>query len=338
LVRKVPSREVQSPVVTGWPTANPPRLLVITGATCSGKSEAALGLAPLLAGEILSADSMQVYRGMDIGTAKPSAAERAQVRHHLLDVVNPAQPFSVAAFKDLADQCVEEVNGRGGLPIMVGGTGLYVRAVVENYDLTAEDPAPDLRERWRAVAAQDGAAALHARLRAVDPVSATRIHENDMRRVVRALEVFERTGHPISASVDRTARRGRRYDVLQFAITWPRDELHRRIDRRVDRMLDLGLVDEVDGLRRGCGLGPVAAQALGYREILAYLEGHTSLGEAASAIKTATRRLAKRQLTWFRAQDGLEWIAADPATWPDGVVAVIVSRVAERWTRMYNRG
>lgn len=313
-----------------------PPLLVLVGPTAAGKSEVALGVAERLRVEIVSGDSMQVYRGMDVGTAKPTPWERAAVPHHLLDLVQPVEPFSVAAFKEEADRCIRDVHHRGHLPFLVGGSGLYIRAVVENYDLAPDEADPSIRDRWRRVAQREGTAALHRKLEEVDPAAAARIHPNDLRRLVRALEVYERTGHPISEAVERTEARGRQYDVLQVGLTWTREELYRRIDLRVERMLAAGLVAEVQRLG-AAGFGRVARQALGYKEILPHLSGEMSLEAAVSTLKQDTRRFAKRQLTWFRAQRDIHWVETDSAGWPGAVVAKIVRLVAEKWPGMYNR-
>ncbi len=314
-----------------------PPLLVLVGPTASGKSEVAMGVAQRLRVEIVSGDSMQVYRGMDVGTAKPSPLERAAVPHHLLDLVDPREPFSVAAFKEEADRSIVEVHQRGNLPFLVGGSGLYIRAVVENYDLSPDETDASIRDKWRLAAQREGMAALHRKLGEVDPAAAARIHPNDLRRLVRALEVWERTGHPISEAVGRTGARGRLYDVLQMGLAWPREELYRRIDRRVDRMIAAGLVGEVERLAAR-GFGQVAGQALGYKEFLPSLRGEISLEEAAARLKQDTRRFAKRQLTWFRAQPEVHWIETGAAGWPEGVVEETVRLVAEKWPGMYNRG
>jgi tRNA dimethylallyltransferase len=277
--------------------------LVLSGPTGSGKSRLGVELAERLGAEIVSMDSMALYRGMDIGTAKPSAAEQARVRHHLIDVLEPWESASVAWWLEQARQACTDIRQRGRRPLFVGGTPLYLKALL--YGLFAGPPADlALRQRLEEEAGRAGGGALHARLAAVDPASAARLHPNDLRRVIRALEVWELTGKPLSAwqTQWRTERPGPEDEMPR--VVWldvPRAELYRRIDARVVQMVEAGLVEETRRLvQLGRPLSREARQAVGYREMFAYLEGRVGLEEAIGQIQQRTRQLAKRQLTWLR--------------------------------------
>jgi tRNA dimethylallyltransferase len=289
------------------------RALILTGPTGSGKSRLALDLAERLGAEIVSMDSMALYRGMDIGTAKPSAADRACVPHHLLDVLDPWESASVAWWLARAAECCRDIVGRGRHPLLVGGTPLYLKALL--YGLFEGPPADEeVRRRLTAEAEREGPQALHARLARVDPASAARLHPNDLRRVIRALEVRELTGRPISAwqtqwSVGQDSdpvERSDRIGILSHAprCLWldvPRDVLYGRIDARVERMIAEGLVEEARALRRlERPLSRAAAQALGYKEMFDHLDGRADLAATVQRIQMRSRNLAKRQLTWFR--------------------------------------
>jgi tRNA dimethylallyltransferase len=278
--------------------------LVLTGPTGSGKSRLALELAERLGAEIVSMDSMAVYRGMDVGTAKPSAEERRRVPHHLLDVLDPWQSASVAWWLAEAARCCHDISTRGRRPLIVGGTPLYLKALL--YGLFEGPPADEaLRSRLAQEAEQAGPEVLHERLARVDPVSAARLHPNDVRRVVRALEVWELTGRPMSEW--QTQWRAERPAPDPSApprvlyLDLPRPVLYHRIDERVRRMIDEGLVEEVRGLRRlSRPLSREAAQALGYKEMFEYLDGRATLEETVTRIQQRSRQFAKRQLSWFR--------------------------------------
>ncbi|HZO87106.1 MAG TPA: tRNA (adenosine(37)-N6)-dimethylallyltransferase MiaA [Chthonomonadaceae bacterium] len=290
-----------------WPGKHIP--IVLVGPTATGKTAAAVELAERIGGEIINADSMQVYRGMDIGTAKPTPEERARVRFHLLDVVTPDQPFSVAEWKERAEAALAEIATRDRWPILCGGTGLYLRALLDDWTL-AETPAdPALREQLRAEVAHLGAPALHGRLCTVDPATAARLHPNDAVRIVRALEVYHATGVPISEhqARDRAARPPR--PAFRLGLTLPRPQLYARIDARVEAMLAAGLEAEVRGLLAQ-GVSPALSplRSLGYKEMAAFLRGEIDRATAIERIKQETRRYAKRQLTWFRAEKRLHWV------------------------------
>lgn len=289
-----------------WNSAPP---IVIAGATASGKTAAAIALAERLNGEIVNADSQQVYRGMDIGTAKPTPEEQARVPFHLLDIVEPDATFSVAEWKSLAERVIHAIIGRGKRVIICGGTGMYIRALLENWTLAETPQNPEVRDALRAELQESGAPALHERLKAVDPVTAGRLHPNDGVRIVRALEVFEVTQTPISVwqAQDQSARRVR--PAHFFGLSLPRPELYARIDQRVDTMLEQGLVEEVRALiNQGYAPHHNALNSLGYKEMCAHLQGELDLQTATEAIKQNTRRYAKRQLTWFRAESRIVWV------------------------------
>jgi tRNA dimethylallyltransferase len=296
--------------VTGSPFAN---ALILTGPTASGKSALALDLAEQLNAEIVSADSMTLYRGMDIGTAKPSAADRERVPHHLIDMLDPWESASVAWWLDRAAAAVADIEGRGKTALFVGGTPFYLKAL-----LCGLFPSPpidhDLRRKLEAEAESQGPEGLHARLVAVDPVSARRLHRNDVRRVVRALEVWHLTGRPISewqrqAWWDGDTPRFRRGSCLVVDV--PRPELYARVDRRVEAMFAAGWVDEVRRLRvLPQPVSREASRALGYQEIGEFLDGRRSLPETIPEVQLRTRQYAKRQLTWFRALPGVELVEA----------------------------
>jgi tRNA dimethylallyltransferase len=286
-------------------------LLVLVGPTASGKTALALQLAERLGGEIVSADSRQIYRLMDIGTAKPTAAERARVPHHLLDVVWPDEPYTLAQYQGDATRAIADIQARGRLPLLVGGTGLYVRAVVDGLAIPAVPPQPALRAELEAEAATHGAAALHARLAVLDPPTAATIDPANVRRLVRALEVCLTTGRPLS---EQRGARPTPYRPLLLGLNTARATLYAWADGRVDGMLQAGLLAEVEALAdRGYAWELPAMSSLGYRELGAYLRGALSLPEATARMKLATHAYIRRQLTWFRPDARIHWIdAADP--------------------------
>lgn len=276
-------------------------LLAVVGPTAVGKTAISLQLAGVLSGEIISADSRQIYRGLDIGTDKASPAQQAQVPHHLLDVVDPDQVLTLAEYQRLAYAAVDAIRSRGRLPLLVGGTGLYVRAVLEGLGIPEVPPDPALRAELEAYAAHEGAAALFARLMALDPAAASRIDYRNVRRVVRALEVCLVTGRPIS---ELQAAAPPPYRILRVGLTRPRNALYARIDLRVDEMLARGLLAETQRLLEA-GYSPQlpALTGLGYRQMIQYLHGELSFDAAVAAIKQQTRRFVRQQYTWFRPDD-----------------------------------
>ena len=290
------------------------KLILIGGPTASGKTSLSIRLAKALNGEIISADSMQVYRRMDIGTAKVTKEEMEGVPHHLIDILEPDEEWNVMTFKARAEQAIQEIAGRGHLPVICGGTGFYVDALLYDTRFEDEPGQREIRQRLERRMAEEGPRILHEELRLVDPVSAEKIHYNNEKRVIRALEFFELHQEPISAHNEAMKKRESPYDFLYFAIDMDRQVLYDRIDQRVDRMIEDGLVEEVERLvREGVRPGMTSMQGLGYKEILPYLNGETTLEEAVRVLKRDTRHFAKRQLTWFRAEKPIIWLkAADP--------------------------
>ncbi len=280
----------------------PPPVVAILGPTASGKSELALDLAGRLGGEILCCDSMQVYRGMDIGTAKPTPAERAAIPHHLLDMVSPGEQFHAAAWAESARKLIESAAQRERLPVIVGGTGLYFRALVRGL-FEAPRPDPAIRARHQAEAAQHGIPALHERLRLIDPQAAAKILPGDLVRISRALEVYEQTGSTISDLRRRKAVAPARLRLFSVLLELDMDRLRARIAARVDHMMSAGFVEEVHGLRAAGFASARAMQALGYRQLGQYLDGASTLEDAIAAIKSATAAYARRQRTWFRREE-----------------------------------
>lgn len=287
-------------------------LLIICGPTASGKTAVAVALCRALDGEVISADSMQIYRGMDIGAAKPTPEEMRGVPHHLLDIVDPGESFSVAAYRERAVKAIEDVLARGKTPVVCGGTGLYIDALTRPMGFSAQGDE-SVRRPLEEIAAQDGGKeTLHGMLRDVDPESAARLHVNDVRRVIRALEVFKLTGKSLTQLMAEDRERHGAYRGKLFGLSWPREELYRRIDMRVDLMIEDGLVREVETLL-GNGLSDrsTAMQGIGYKEIARALAGDCPMEYAVSRIKQATRNYAKRQLTWFRRDERVVWIEAE---------------------------
>lgn len=284
-----------------------PKIVIILGPTGTGKTDLSLTLAPELNAEIISADSMQVYRFMDIGTAKPSPEERKRVRHHLIDVVNPDEDFNAALFAEKAGAVIERLHREGRAVLVVGGTGLYIRALTGGL---IEGPGPDreLRSRLRGELEKFGAAHLHERLKERDRAAASRIGVNDAVRIIRALEVIEGGGGSISERQKAHRFRERRYDFLKIGLQLPRQELYDRINRRCEEMVERGLADEVQRLlNEGYGEETPALQSLGYRHIVGYLRGRFTLEEALRLMQRDTRNFAKRQITWFKAEKDIEW-------------------------------
>lgn len=290
-------------------------LLAIVGPTAVGKTSLAVETALRLHGEIISADSMQVYRHLDIGTAKPTQKEREKVPHHLVDMVDPGVDYNVTQYQKDAAEAIREVAARGKLPLLVGGTGLYFNAVVYNYQFSSMEGVPQVRHRLAEEAKVEGPGALHRRLQELDPESAARIHPHDVRRTIRALEVFSLTGKPIHRQVEDTASSPSCYRILAFGLNRPRESLYRRIGERVDQMMKEGLLEEVENLlARGYSPGLKPLQGLGYRHMLLHLTGKASLEEAVELLKRDTRRYAKRQLTWFKKNKGIVWLTLENDT------------------------
>ena len=303
------------------------RVNLIIGCTASGKSRVALHLAERLGGEIVSIDSMKIYRRMDIGTAKPSAEARARVPHHLLDIVEPSEPYSLGRFVEDADAAFRDIASRGKPIVAAGGTMMFVRGIVSGvFDGPSADP--EYRAQLRARAAREGSLALHAELAALDPLAASRIHPNDLRRIERALEVHRATGRPISALQQQWAANHSPYDCRLVALRRPREQAHSRINARVLRMIEAGLLEEVRGLlAEPAGLSEQAAQAVGYAEIISHLQGACTLEQAIERIKINSRHLAKHQRTWMRHMPGLHEVDISD----EDTVESVADRVQAAW-------
>ena len=297
-------------------------LIVVAGATASGKTRLAIDIAKATGGEIVSADSMQIYKYMDIGTAKPTAAERAECPHHLIDFVEPDADFSVADYTELAHKVIDDITARGKLPVMCDGTGLYINSVVNDITFGEEQTDPALRGELNALAEREGGEYMLTMLKEFDPVSAARLHPNNLRRIVRAIEFYEASGIPISEHQERTKQAPSRYAPMMFMVDHPRDVLYDRINKRVDIMFEEGLYTEVEGLRdMGYRRELNSMQGIGYKELMAHFAGELTLDEAIDSIKQNSRRYAKRQLTWFRREERI--ISLDPASAADQAINMI---------------
>ncbi len=285
---------------------------MLAGPTAVGKTALSVSLARAVGGEIISADSMQVYRYMDIGTAKITAGEMQGIRHHLIDVLLPEDAFNVTIFQKMAISAIDEIYARGKLPILVGGTGFYIQAVLYHIHFEENDGDDGYRGSLEALAATQGSESLHRMLEAIDPEAARQIHCNNTKKIIRALEFYHQTGIRISEHNAAQRQNVSPYHYAYFVLTENREALYERIDRRVDQMISDGLVDEVRALlARGCTRDMVSMQGLGYKEIIDYLEGRTSLEEAVAILKRDTRHFAKRQLTWFRRERNVIWLNRD---------------------------
>lgn len=287
-------------------------LIVLTGPTAVGKTSLSISLAKAVNGEIISADSMQVYKKMDIGSAKIRSEEMQGIPHYLVDVLEPEEEFHIVKFQQMAKKTMEDIYSRGKIPILVGGTGFYIQAVTKDIDFTEAQQENDYRKELEALAEEKGGEHLHEMLRKVDPVSADAIHAHNIKRVIRALEFYHQNGSPISAHNEEQKQHESPYNLAYFVLNMPRELLYERIDLRVDQMMKEGLLEEVSRLKKeGCHRGMVSMQGLGYKEILAYLDGEYPLEEAVRVLKRDTRHFAKRQLTWFRREQEVIWVNKD---------------------------
>ncbi len=284
-------------------------MIVLAGPTAVGKTRLSIELAKAVDGEIISADSMQVYRHMDIGSAKIKPEQMQGIPHHMIDILEPWEPFNVAVFKEKCKRCLQGIYMRGHIPIVAGGTGFYIQALLRDIDFTENEDDTAYRAQLEDLAANEGAERLHELLRAVDPVSADAIHTNNIRRTIRALEYYHLTGERISCHNETERGKPPAYNSCYFVLNDDRERLYAGIDRRVDEMLSQGLVEEVKRLRdMGCRREMTSMQGLGYKEILAWLDGETTFEQAVEILKRDTRRFAKRQLTWFRRERGCLWV------------------------------
>lgn len=307
-------------------------LVILTGPTAVGKTALSIKLASKIGGEIISADSMQVYRQMDIGSAKIKPEEMGGIPHHLIDILEPEEEFNVCLFEKLALEAMEQIYERGHIPVVVGGTGFYIQALLYQIDFTEEETDTAYRDKLWQLGEEKGNHYLHELLRKVDPESAEEIHENNRKRVIRALEFYENCGKPISTHNKEQRQKTSAYNSCYFVLTDDRKKLYERIESRVDQMLSKGLVDEVRTLKeRGCNASMVSMQGLGYKEILEYLDGRCSLLEAVEKIKKETRHFAKRQLTWFRREKDVIWIDKQAFAYDeDAVLSCILENLRKK--------
>lgn len=289
--------------------SEPKPLIILTGPTAVGKTKLSIELAKKINGSIISADSMQVYRYMDIGTAKITKKQMQNVPHYLIDEFDPKDEFHVVRFQEYAKRYMDEIYSKGSIPILVGGTGFYIQAVLYDIDFTKVEAQEDYRKELLAFAKEHGEQALHEKLRKIDPISAQSIHPNNVKRVIRALEYYSQTGNPISKHNEVERQKASPYRFAYFVLTDDRKILYDRINQRVDQMIIDGLIEEVIHLKElGYERSLVSMQGLGYKEIYSYLEGECSLEEAIEQIKCSTRHFAKRQLTWFKREKDVIWL------------------------------
>jgi len=306
-------------------------LIVLTGPTAVGKTELSIQLAKAVQGEIISADSMQVYRYMDIGSAKIRPDEMQGIPHHLIDCYEPEEDFHVAEFQRAAKAAMKGIYERGKIPIITGGTGFYIQALVRDIDFTQAGDDPDYQRKLETLALEKGAGYLHKMLQEADPAAAEEIHVHNSKRIIRALEYYHITGEPISIHNTRERARVSPYQCACFVLNRDRQELYERIDFRVDQMLAQGLLDEVKGLlAKGYTRSMVSMQGLGYKELLDYLNGKISYEEAVCRIKRDTRHFAKRQITWFKREPDVIWLNREDFTDQEALLAFILNQLQKR--------
>lgn len=305
-------------------------LIILTGPTAVGKTELSLQLAKAVNGEMISADSMQVYRFMDIGTAKIMPEEMQGIRHHLIDVLDPTEDFNVVIFQQMAKKAMEQIYAKGKIPIVVGGTGFYIQALL--YDTSFEETEESIyRKELTEYYEQYGAHMLHERLKDIDPVSYETIHENNVKRVIRALEFYHDTGYPISKHNIEQRQKESPYNFEYFVLNDKRELLYDRIEKRIDIMIKDGLVEEVKNLlSMGCTKDTVSMQGLGYKEIIPYLNGDCTLEEAVYILKRDTRHFAKRQLTWFRRERSVTWVDKSAFSSSEDMLQFMLQRLADK--------
>lgn len=288
------------------------KLIILAGPTASGKTSLSIDLAKRIGGEIISADSMQVYKGMDVGTAKITDDEMHGVRHYLIDVLDPKEDFNIVKFQSMVKHSINEIKNNGKIPILVGGTGFYIQSVIYDIDFDAQDGNNGIRKVLEEEYDKMGADFMYEKLKKIDSLSAENIHKNNKKRIIRAIEYFLLNNAPISEHNESQKRKASPYDFRFFVLNPPRDILYKRINKRVDNMVDTGLVDEVKSLKdRGLSTANISMQGIGYKEILEYLDGVVTLDEAVDNIKQNTRHMAKRQVTWFKREKDVIYI--DPS-------------------------
>lgn len=285
-------------------------MIILTGPTAVGKTALSIHLAKAVNGAIISADSMQVYKYMDIGSAKITREEMDGVPHYLIDELQPSEEFNIVRFQEMAKEALAEIYNQGKIPIITGGTGFYIQGLLYDIDFTSQDADEEYRAALQTFADLYGAESLHEQLKEIDPVSYDMIHYNNVKRVIRALEYYKLTGHPISSHNEQERQKNSPYNFAYFVLNDRRDLLYQRIEQRVDQMVETGLVDEVKALKdMGYHQGMVSMQGLGYKEILDYLDGSCTMDQAVAKVKLETRHFAKRQLTWFRRERDVIWVS-----------------------------
>ena len=306
-------------------------LVILTGPTAVGKTSLSINLAKAINGEIISADSMQIYKGMDIGTAKIMPEEMDGVTHHLIDVIDPTEDFHVVRFKEMVEAAIEEIYAKGKVPVICGGTGFYIQAILYDIDFTENEIDKSYRESLVKYAAEFGQDALHDKLKAIDPESAESIPAANVKRVIRAIEYYEQTGEKFSVHNATQKEKNSPYNFAYFVLNDDRQLLYNRIDARVDKMIDEGLVDEVKSLvAKGVKKGMTAMDGIGYKELLDYLDGNGSLEDAVELIKKKSRNYAKRQLTWFRREKEVIWLDKTVYTSEDMLLDEILSTLKKK--------
>ena len=306
-------------------------MIILTGPTAAGKTELSIKLAEAVGGEIISADSMQVYKKMNIGTAKIMPEEMDGIPHYLVDELEPDEEFHVVRFQQMAKRAAEKIYEKGKIPIVVGGTGFYIQALLYDIDFSEEDADRGYRDRLKKLAEEKGNGYLHRMLAEVDPESAQAVHENNIKRVIRALEFYEKTGTKISMHNEQERTKESRYNFVYFVLTHERKILYDRINQRVDRMIEAGLIDEVRQLAcEGYTKDMVSMQGIGYKEVFDYLEGKRDLAETAERIKKDTRHFAKRQLTWFRREKEVTMINRQDYRMEDEILAFMLEKIREK--------
>lgn len=306
-------------------------LIILTGPTAVGKTALSIGLAKAVNGEIISADSMQVYRKMNIGTAKIDQSEMQGVRHHLIDILDPGEEFNVVLFKRYALEAMEDIYSRGKIPVIVGGTGFYIQALLYDIDFEDNDNDMSYREELQRLAAEKGNSYIHDMLSKVDPESAEKIHENNVKRVIRALEFYRKTGMKISEHNETEAQKESPYNFEYFVLNDDRNKLYDRIDRRIDIMLEQGLEAEVRQLvSEGYSRDLVSMQGLGYKEIIDYIQGRCSFDEAVYTLKRDTRHFAKRQITWFKREKHVTWVNKNEYDSESCILEYMMNRLHEK--------
>ena len=305
-------------------------LVILAGPTAVGKTALSIKLAKKINGAVISADSMQVYKHMDIGSAKVMPEEMKGIPHYLIDVLEPSEEFNIVRFQQMAKEALQQIYAAGQIPIIAGGTGFYIQSLLYDIDFSKEESDTAYRTELTAFAKEYGAHALHEKLKEIDPVSYETIHENNIKRVIRALEFYEQTGKKISLHNETERQKESAYASCYFVLNDDREKLYERIDRRVDEMLAEGLVAEVEALKkRGCTRKLVSMQGLGYKEILAYLDGEYSLEEAVYRIKRDTRHFAKRQITWFKREKEVIWINKPDFSYDDDKILDFMKKEME---------